>query len=80
MTADYWMNSQLSIAKFSGAIKVNGQQYIVVGSDLILKDWLPVYSKLGRARTIGLIQNGTSLNVALQMIKIKDDNQLTLDL
>ena len=80
MTADYWMSSQLSVAKYSGGIAINGKQYVVAGSDLLLKEWLPVYTKLGRTRTIGLIENGTSLPVALQMIKIKDDSQLTLDL
>ena len=42
---------------------------------------MPVYNKLGRERTIGLIKNGTSLEVAKQMIKAKDDvEQLKLDL
>lgn len=78
MPAEFWMNSQLSVAKYSGGIRINGIEYVVVGTDLIRKDWVPVYNKLGRDRTIGLIKNGTSLEVAKQMIKIKDDNQLKL--
>ena len=72
MTADYWMNSQLSLARYSGCIRLNGQEYIVVGKekDLVRKDWIPVLKKLGRERTIGIIKNGTSLDVAKRMIKM----------
>ena len=79
----YWMNSQLSVARFYGGIKFNGEEYVIVPpkNDLLLKDWVPVYKKLGRERTIGLIKNGTSLKVAKEMIKQKDDiEQLKLDL
>ena len=78
MTAECWMNSQLSIARYTGSIRINGVEYIVASSDLLRKDWLPVYTKLGRDRTIGLINNGTSLEVAKEMCKHKDDNQLKL--
>ena len=67
MTAEYWMNSQLSIAKHSGGITINGDTYVVVGSNLIRKDWLPVYHILGEQGTLGLIRNGTSLKVAKEM-------------
>ena len=81
MSAEFWMNSQLSVAKYSGGIKIDGVQYVVVGTDLLRKDWIPVYTKLGRERTIGLIKNGTSLKVAKEMIKAKDDvEQIKLDL
>lgn len=79
----YWMNSQLSVARFYGGIKFNGEEYVIVPpkNDLLLKGWVPVYKKLGRERTIGLIKNGTSLKVAKEMIKQKDDvEQLKLDL
>ena len=46
-----------------------------------LAKWAPVYKALGRDRTIKLINNGTSLEVAKQMIKAKDEvEQLKLDL
>lgn len=81
MPAEFWMNSQLSVAKYFGGIKINGVQYVVVGTDLLREDWVPVYKKLGRERTIGLIKNGTSLKVAKEMIKAKNDvEQLKLDL
>ena len=77
------MNSQLSVARFYGGIKFNGEEYVIVPpkNDLLLKGWVPIYKKLGRERTIGLIENGTSLKVAKQMIEAKDDvEQLKLDL
>ena len=79
----YWKNSQLSVARFYGGIKFNGEEYVIVHpkNDLLLSKWVPVYKKLGRERTIGLIKNGTSLEVAKKMIKAKDDvEQLKLDL
>ena len=82
MAQEYWMNSQFSIAKHTGALKINGHLYVVYGTDLIREDWLPVLKKLGRVRTIGLIKNGTSLEVAKAMIKVitEDNLQLKLDL
>ena len=79
----YWMNSQLSVARFYGGIKFNGEEYVIVPpkNDLLLTKWVSVYKKLGRERTIGLTKNGTSLKVAKEMIKQKGDvEQLKLDL
>lgn len=81
MTANYWLNTQLSIAKHTGAIKLDSYVYQVMGSDLIREDWLPIYCTLGRERTIGLLENGTTLDVAKQMceqIKQLRENQLKL--
>ena len=79
----YWMNSQLSVARFYGGIKFNGEEYVIVPpkNDLLLSKWVPVYKALGRERTVNLIKSGTSLEVAKKMIKAKDDvEQLKLDL
>ena len=79
----YWMNSQLSVARFYGGIKFNGEEYVIVPpkNDLLLSKWVPVYKALGRERTVNLIKSGTSLEVAKKMIKAKDDvKQLKLDL
>lgn len=79
----YWMNSQLSVARFYGGIKFNGEEYVIVPpkNDLLLSKWVPVFKALGRERTVKLIKNGTSLEAAKQMIKAKDDvEQLKLDL
>lgn len=77
------MNSQLSVARFYGGIKFNGEEYVIVPpkNDLLLSKWVPVFKALGRERTVKLIENGTSLEVAKKMIKAKDDvEQLKLDL
>ena len=77
------MNSQLSVARFYGGIKFNGEEYVIVPpkNDLLLSKWVPVYKALGRERTVNLIKSGTSLEVAKKMIKAKDDvKQLKLDL
>lgn len=77
------MNSQLSVARFYGGIKFNGEEYVIVPpkNDLLLSKWVPVYKALGRERTVNLIKSGTSLEVAKKMIKAKDDvEQLKLDL
>ena len=79
----YWMNSQLSVARFYGGIKLHGEEYVIVPpkNDLLLTKWVPVFKALGRERTVKLIKNGTSLEVAKKMIKAKDDvEQLKLDL
>lgn len=98
MTEEYWANSQFSVARYYGGMKLNGESYSIVNKngitvrelsdpdsrhyvesdkvippgepcDLIMDKWIPVYKKLGRERTIGLVKNGTSLEVAKQMIK-----------
>ena len=79
----YWMNSQLSVARFYGGIKFNGEEYVIVPpkNDLLMIKWVPVYKALGRERTVNLIKSGTSLEVAKKIIKAKDDvEQLKLDL
>lgn len=50
--ADIWLNSQLSVARYSGGIKINGSYYYIVGEehDLVCKDFIPIFKKLGRTR------------------------------
>lgn len=38
-------------------------------ADLVRKDWLPIYKKLGRDRTIELVKNGTALKEAKKIVK-----------
>ncbi|MBQ7349263.1 MAG: hypothetical protein IJW56_00020 [Bacteroides sp.] len=51
---------------------VKGNMVIQPGEpcDLILDEWIPVYKRLGRERTIELIKNNTSLENAL-LINLK---------
>lgn len=98
MTEEYWANSYLSIARYYGGIKVNGDEYKLVNkegvtleelsnpsskqyvksdkaippgepADLVRKDWIPVYRKLGRDRTIKLVRDGVSLAEAKRIAK-----------
>lgn len=73
------MNSQLSIARFYGGIKFNGEEYVIVPpkNDLILSKWVPVYKKLGRDKTIKLIKEGVDLKEVMAKINVE---QLKLDL
>ena len=81
----YWMNSQLSIARFYGGMKFNGEDYIIVPpkNDMIQSKWAEVYRKLGREKFIDIIKKNVSLTEAKKMIKKKADDgsvQLKLDL
>jgi hypothetical protein len=63
ITKEYWLNSQLSIARFYGGIKIDGQSFIIVGNDkdLIREDWVKVYKKYGREKTIEFVKYGKTL-------------------
>lgn len=58
MTKEVWMNSQFSIARFSGGIYINGKLYIVIGSeeDLVNNDFAKYYYKLGRDRFLQVLE------------------------
>ena len=80
ITYESWANSQLSIARYSGGMNINGKEYLLISEqsnkytpDLLRYDWVPVYTKLGREKTIGLINNGTSLKVAKEMMKVNKE-------
>lgn len=79
ITSNYWMNSQLSVARFYGGIKFNGEEYVIVPpkNDLILSKWVPVYKKLGRDKTIKLIKEGVDLKEVMAKNNVE---QLKLDL
>ena len=38
-------------------------------ADLVRKDWIPIYKKLGRDRAIELVKNGTTLKEAKKIAK-----------
>lgn len=62
MTEEFWMNSMLSVARFSGGINVNGKLYILDSTtkDLIRKDFLKAYQKIGRNKVIEMLKEGKS--------------------
>ena len=76
-TKESWMNSQLSVAKYSGGVQVVGEggkkrTFFVVNkdgkdltqtdisegepADLVDKEFIPLYKKLGRTLFIGIVQ------------------------
>lgn len=98
MTENYWANTHLSIARYYGGIKLNGDEYKIVNkdgitleelsdprskhyvregkaisagepADLVLMQWIPIYRKLGREKTIELVKRGLSLKEAEKIMK-----------
>lgn len=62
MTEEFWMNSMFSIARFYGGINIKGKEYIVDdnSNDLVLKDFLKTYQKVGRDKVIEMLKDGKS--------------------
>ena len=77
LTKDSWMNSQLSVAKYSGGIQLTcdggkKRTFLIVNkegkelnqvsipagdpADLVDKEFIPLYKKLGRTLFIGIVQ------------------------
>ena len=53
MTEEYWMSSQLSIARFYGGININGCEYVIVNKDgLDLFECSKLAEKEGREKAI----------------------------
>lgn len=57
-TKENWMNSQLSVARFYGGLRLGGHEYMVMpdSGDLLREDFVKYYKKLGRERLIELIR------------------------
>lgn len=62
MTEEFWMNSMFSIARFYGGIRVQDKEYILnyQTHDLIRKDFLKTYQKVGRDKVIAMLKEGKS--------------------
>ena len=77
LTKESWMNSQLSVAKYSGGVQIvdeggKKRTFFVVNkdgkdltqadisegepADLVDKEFIPLYKKLGRTLFIGIVQ------------------------
>jgi hypothetical protein len=77
LTKESWMNSHLSVAKYSGGVQVTGEggktrTLLIVNkegkdltqagisegepADLVDKEFIPLYKKLGRTLFIGIVQ------------------------
>ena len=79
MTKEYWLNSQFSIARFTGGIKLNDVEYWVVGEerDLIDSDFEKYYTKLGRNEFMRILEQnkhadkGTVMRLMKEALKAK---------
>lgn len=80
---EVWVNSQLSIAKYTGGIAINGTKYILMDSsepaaegrfkpDLVRTDWCSLYTKLHRGIEQYIEQGFTPAQVK-KIIKEKND-------
>ena len=58
MTKEFWLESQFSIARFYGGVRINGTRYIIMGSeqDLVDDRLAKYYNKLGREKFIQILE------------------------
>lgn len=96
MSEEYWANTQLSIARYYGRIRISGHEYYIVDklgrdlwecstaadragsdkaippgepADLVRKDFIPYYKKLGRDRFLVVLKaNPTASDKELLVI------------
>lgn len=59
----YWLSSELSIARFYGGIKINGQQYDIVPpyDDLVRSDIKDIYQFFGRNQLMDFFSKKLSI-------------------
>lgn len=85
MTEEFWRNSQFSIARFYGQIRICGQEYVILNkygqtifetsipagdpADLVRKDFVGFYKKLGRDRFIQILKDN-SPSIAEELKKV----------
>lgn len=73
MAKGFWLESQFSIARFYGGIRINGTRYIIMGSeqDLVDDRFAKYYNKLGREKFIQILEqnNRTSHETIMQAMK-----------
>lgn len=83
LTKDSWMNSYLSVAKYSGGVQVTGEDgktrtLLIVNkegkdltqvgiptgepADLVDKEFIPLYKKLGRVLFIAIVEANPSVS------------------
>lgn len=59
MTKEVWINSQLSIARFYGEVRINGDRYILLGDeqDLVYDKYAIYYKWLGREKFMQVLEH-----------------------
>lgn len=68
---EVWINSYLSIARYYGGIRINGEEYSIVppDGDLVARKWVGVYKKAGREKTIEFARRGISVSAARKAVR-----------
>ena len=58
MTKEFWLESQFSIARFYGGIRINETRYIIMGNeqDLVDDKFAKYYNKLGREKFMQILE------------------------
>ena len=73
MAKEFWLESQFSIARFYGGIRINGTRYIIMGSehDLVDDRFAKYYNKLGREKFIQILEqnNRTSHEAVMRAME-----------
>ena len=73
MAKEFWLNSQFSIARFYGGIRINGTRYIIMGSeqDLVDDRFAKYYNKLGREKFMQILEqnNRTSHEAVMRAME-----------
>lgn len=73
MTKEFWLNSQFSIVRFFGGVRINGTLYIIMGSeqDLVDDRFAKYYNKLGREKFMQILEqnNRTSHETVMRAME-----------
>lgn len=58
MTKEYWMGTQLSVARFSGGFTSGGKHWMMIPQsiDMVRTDFVKYYMKLGRDRFLNVLK------------------------
>ena len=74
MDKEFWLESQFSIARFYGGIRINGTRYIIMGSeqDLVDDKFAKYYNKLGREKFIQILEQNNRMSHKTVMLAMED--------
>ena len=74
MTKEFWLESQFSIARFYGGVRINETRYIIMGSeqDLVDDRFAKYYNKLGREKFIHILEQNNHTNHEAVMRAMED--------
>ena len=74
MAKEFWLESQFSIARFYGGIRINGTRYIIMGSeqDLVDDKFAKYYNKLGREKFIQILEQNNRMSHKTVMLAMED--------